>query len=85
METLPDVLLGAERLMAAQSGFDPLTSDHSFVIFASDYASARVGAALLKVFERGENRRTDKWYRVFNELPVLGMLAAVALVVIKPF
>jgi DNA-binding transcriptional LysR family regulator len=52
METLPDVLLGAERLMAAQSGFDPLTSDHSFVIFASDYASARVGAALLKVFER---------------------------------
>lgn len=37
---------------------------------------------LLRVFERGENRRTDKWYRVFNELPVLGMLAAVALVVI---
>ncbi len=34
---------------------------------------------LLKVFERGENRRSDKWYRVFNELPVLGMLAAVAL------
>ncbi|WP_323121467.1 CopD family protein [Burkholderia alba] len=40
---------------------------------------------LLKVFERGENRRSDKWYRVFNELPVLGMLAAVALAVIKPF
>ncbi|WP_081070558.1 CopD family protein [Burkholderia stagnalis] len=40
---------------------------------------------LLKVFERGENRRTDKWYRVFNELPVFGMLAAVALAVIKPF
>jgi protoporphyrinogen IX oxidase len=40
---------------------------------------------LLAVFERGENRRSHKWYRMFNELPVLGMLAAVALVVIKPF
>ncbi|WP_080402675.1 MULTISPECIES: CopD family protein [Burkholderia] len=40
---------------------------------------------LLKVFERGENRRSDRWYRVFNELPVLGMLVAVALAVIKPF
>ena len=40
---------------------------------------------LLATFERGENRRTHKWYRMFNELPVLGMLAAVALVVLKPF
>jgi putative membrane protein len=40
---------------------------------------------LLATFERGENRRSDRWYRLFNELPVLGMLAAVALVVIKPF
>ncbi len=40
---------------------------------------------LLATFERGENRRSHKWYRMFNELPVLGMLAAVALVVIKPF
>lgn len=40
---------------------------------------------LLAAFERGENRRSHKWYRMFNELPVLGMLAAVALVVIKPF
>jgi putative membrane protein len=40
---------------------------------------------LLRVFERGENRRSDRWYRFFNELPVLGMLGAVALAVIKPF
>jgi protoporphyrinogen IX oxidase len=40
---------------------------------------------LLKTFERGENHRSHKWYRMFNELPVLGMLAAVALVVLKPF
>jgi putative membrane protein len=40
---------------------------------------------LLATFVRGENRRSDKWYRMFNELPVLGMLAAVVLVVLKPF
>jgi putative membrane protein len=39
---------------------------------------------LLKAFERGENVRTHVWYRWFNELPVVGMFAAVALVIIKP-
>ena len=40
---------------------------------------------LLSVFEQGRNTRSHKWYRWFNELPVLGMLAAVILVVVKPF
>ncbi|GGD90474.1 CopD family protein [Caballeronia grimmiae] len=40
---------------------------------------------LLRTFQRGENMRSDKWYRMFNELPVLGLLAATLLVVIKPF
>ncbi len=41
--------------------------------------------ALLKKFERGENVRSHVWYRWFNEMPVLGMFAAVILVVVKPF
>ncbi len=40
---------------------------------------------MLKQFERGENTRSHVWYRWFNELPVLGMFAAVILVVVKPF
>ncbi len=40
---------------------------------------------LLHTFQRGENTRSDKWYRMFNELPVLGLLGATLLVVIKPF
>ena len=40
---------------------------------------------LLQQFERGENSRSHVWYRWFNEIPVLGMLAAVILVVVKPF
>ncbi|MBS0307533.1 MAG: CopD family protein [Proteobacteria bacterium] len=40
---------------------------------------------LLKKFERGENKRSHTWYRWFNEVPVIGLLAAVVLVVVKPF
>jgi len=40
---------------------------------------------LLRRFTRGENTRSDKWYRMFNELPVLGLLGATLLVVVKPF
>ncbi len=40
---------------------------------------------LLRQFERGENRRGHVWFRWFNELPVLLMVAAVILVVIKPW
>jgi putative membrane protein len=40
---------------------------------------------LLKRFERGENVRQHRWFRFFNELPVLGLLAVVILVVVKPF
>lgn len=42
-------------------------------------------AVLLRRFERGEVRRSHKWFRWFNELPVLFLLAAVVLVVVKPF
>jgi len=41
--------------------------------------------SLLKKFERGENRRSHVWYRWFNEVPVLLLLATVILVVVKPF
>ena len=41
--------------------------------------------SLLKKFERGANARSHKWYRYFNEVPVLLLLAIVILVVVKPF
>jgi len=40
---------------------------------------------LLRRFEGGEMRRSHVWFRWFNEAPVLMMLAAVCLVVVKPF
>src|SRR5690606_33448319 len=41
--------------------------------------------ALLRAFEAGRNRRGHRWFRVFNEAPVLALFAAVILVVVKPF
>ncbi|MCB2027125.1 MAG: CopD family protein, partial [Ottowia sp.] len=40
---------------------------------------------LLRQFEHLENRRSDRWYRVFNEVSVLLFIAIVVLVVVKPF
>ncbi len=40
---------------------------------------------VLAAFEQKRNTRSHVWYRWFNELPVLGMLAAVVLAVVKPF
>jgi len=40
---------------------------------------------LLLKFERDQNRHGHRWYRWFNEVPVLMMLVIVALVVVKPF
>ncbi|HVZ43878.1 MAG TPA: CopD family protein [Ramlibacter sp.] len=42
-------------------------------------------AALLRRFEDGRNMRGHRWYRWFNELPVLLLVAAVVLAVVKPF
>ena len=41
--------------------------------------------ALLRNFEAGRNSRGHRWFRVFNEAPVLALFGAVILVVVKPF
>jgi putative membrane protein len=40
---------------------------------------------MLRRFEQGLNQRSHVWFRWFNELPVVLMLLAVVLVVVKPF
>ncbi|WP_088283451.1 CopD family protein [Ideonella sp. A 288] len=41
--------------------------------------------AHLRQFERLVNRRSHRWYRVFNEITVLLFIAIVVLAVVKPF
>lgn len=40
---------------------------------------------LLRRFEQLSNTRSHRWFRVFNEVSVLGFAAIVVLVVVKPF
>lgn len=40
---------------------------------------------LLRKFEAGKNTRSARFYRWFNEIPVLFLLAITILVVVKPF
>ncbi|MFM8576081.1 MAG: CopD family protein [Limnohabitans sp.] len=41
--------------------------------------------SILRRFEAGQVQRSHVWFRWFNEAPVLMMLVAVCLVVVKPF
>ncbi len=41
--------------------------------------------SLLRKFEQFANRRSDRWYRAFNEVPLLIFAGIVVLVVVKPF
>ena len=41
--------------------------------------------SLLRKFEQFANQRSERWFRVFNEMSVLIFAAIVVLVVVKPF
>jgi putative membrane protein len=56
-----------------------------FVVVALALAYHHACAKVLKAFVAGRNTRSHVWYRWFNEAPVLLMLVAVVLVVVKPF
>lgn len=40
---------------------------------------------LVRQFRDDRNQRSHRWYRVFNEIPVLLLVAIVVLAVVKPF
>jgi putative membrane protein len=40
---------------------------------------------LVIAFARGEQRHSSKWYRLFNEVPAVFLIAIVVLVIVKPF
>ena len=41
--------------------------------------------ALLQDFAADRNSHSERWYRLFNELPAVLLIAIVILVVVKPF
>lgn len=58
---------------------------YKLVLVAMLYAYHGYCFVLLKRFANDENKRSDKFYRVFNEVPVLVLLAIIVLAVTKGF
>ena len=54
-----------------------------FVLLVIGYHHAC--GSILRKFEAGVNKRSHQWFRWFNEVPVILLLAIVVLVVVKPF
>ena len=42
-------------------------------------------AKYVKEFANGKNKHSEKFYRIINEVPVIFMIIAVIMVIVKPF
>lgn len=42
-------------------------------------------AKWVKIFAAGENKRSEKFYRIVNEIPIIFIIIAVIMVIVKPF
>jgi putative membrane protein len=85
--SFPAVLLGATLWLHHGIGKGPgqywLHAKLALVVGAIGYQ--HVCLAMLKRFESLANTKSERWYRVFNEVAVLLFTAIVLLVVVKPF
>ena len=84
---LPALALGLVLWLHFDIGRGPgngwLHAKLALVLVAIGYH--HVCRSLLRGFEQSANRRSHRWYRVFNEVSVLLFAASVVLVVVKPF
>jgi len=84
---VPALLLGAWLWLGYGIGRGPgngwMHAKLAVVVLTVGYHHAC--GVLLRRLESGAGQRSHRWYRWFNELPVLFLLAAVILVVVKPF
>ena len=85
MLSIPAVLLGLALWLGWREIFQGgwLHAKLALVVLAIGYNHAC--GSILKKFEKGVNTRSHTWYRWFNEVPAVLLLAIVILVVVKPF
>ena len=81
--SIPAVLLGVWLWLGYGFRGGWMHAKLTLVVLAIGYNHAC--GSLLKKFENGVNQRSHTWYRWFNEVPVVLLLAIVILVVVKPF
>ena len=84
---LPAVGFGLVLWAVYRIGFGPgngwMHAKWVVILLALGYHHAC--GTLLKKFEAGTMQRSHVWFRWFNEIPVVLLLIAVVLVVVKPF
>src|SRR4051812_13826276 len=82
---VPAVLLGVWLFLGYGIGRGAgwMHAKLAVVVLAIGYHHAC--AVLLRKLAEGGSTRSHRWFRWFNELPVLFLVAAVVLVVVKPF
>ena len=83
MLMIPALLLGIWMWLGYGFKGGWLHAKLALVLLAIGYHHAC--GAILKKFEKGVNARSHGWYRWFNEVPVLLLIAITVLVVVKPF
>ena len=81
---IPALVLGLILWLYYGTGVQTLWMHMKLIIVLLLIAYHHLCKRLLSTFERGENTRSHIWYRWFNEIPVIGMIIAVVLVVLKP-
>ena len=82
---VPAVLLGLWLWMGYGIGSGSGWMHAKLLVVALALAYHHACGAMLKRFQAGANRRNHVWYRWFNEAPVILLVIAVVLVVVKPF
>jgi putative membrane protein len=85
--SIPALILGVWLWWGYGIGLGPGNGwmNAKFVIVALVLGYHHACGRLLRKFERGEVQRGHVWFRWFNEIPVVLLLVAVILVVVKPF
>jgi len=71
--------------MANEIGFDQAWLHVKITIVAILVTFHHFLGRWRKDFEKGQNKRSQKFYRMVNEIPTIAMICIVTLVVLKPF
>jgi putative membrane protein len=81
--SVPAVLLGGWMWLGYGFHGGWLHAKLALVVLVIGYHHAC--GSLLKKFEKGANVRSHRWFRWFNEVPVILLIAITILVVVRPF
>ncbi len=81
---IPALLLGAWLWLGFGVGAGQTWFYAKLVVVALALGYQHACSSILRQFARGERAHSHVWLRWFNEVPVLLMLLAVVLVVVKP-